>query len=160
MLKTLYKTISGLVHELFLELQEINRLASEIRNKEKQKNTISVEDARKIVADLIIKVLTEQLCVRDALKSFPEDIGDPSIHSAWHALLHLEADEDLRKHDRLYADEQNEYLEMIAFTLKEGNPLPQNIINSYNEYYERALLPRPTGFINTLKSLMRFVNLK
>lgn len=117
---------------------------------------IELEKSRKQVADLIISVLTERNCVREALKQFPHDTNDQSIDAAWHALVHYEADEDIRRRDLLYADEQNEYLEMIAFTLKEGNALPQNIITSYNKYHERASTPKSyDGILKSIRNALR-----
>jgi hypothetical protein len=115
-----------------------------------------IKKERKVVAGLIFEVLTEKTCVKEALKNFPQDIKDSSIKCAWHALVHFEADEEFRKNDIAYRDEQNDYLEMIAFSLKEGNSLPLNIINSYNEYYEDAFMPKSQGFLNQIKNLFRF----
>ena len=88
-------------------------------------------ELRKQVADIFIAVLTEKLCVRDALATFPKDCEDKTIIAAWHALCHLEADEDLRNKDTMYKQEQDEYIEFIAFTLQKGEELPTNIINAY-----------------------------
>lgn len=121
-----------------------------------KKEKISPEEARKQVSDLIFKVLTESLCVREAIKQFPFDVMDLSVQCAWHALVHYEADEDYRKNDREYTQEQDNYLEMIAFILRDGYPLPQNLINDYNKYYETALIPRSKSFLSWLKSLFRF----
>lgn len=116
-----------------------------------------IKDARMAVSSLIFKVLTAQVSVRDALVSFPVDIKDPSIQCAWHALAHYEADEDIRLKDYQFASEQDEYLEMLAFTLQKGDPLPQNIIISYNDYYEEAMIPRSKGFKSWFKSLFKFI---
>jgi hypothetical protein len=124
--------------------------------KTKKNQNISTEEARKQVAELIFKVLTESLCVREAIKLFPAEIYDPSIISAWHALVHYEADKDFKKNDPEYAEEQENFLEMIAFTLQKGNPLPQNILESYQKYYDEALIPRKKGIISWLKSLLKF----
>ena len=67
---------------------------------------------RTFVSRLIISVLTEQRNVREAIKLFPET-KDRNIECAYHALVHYEADEDLRKYDIEYRDAQNEYLEYI-----------------------------------------------
>lgn len=121
-----------------------------------KKQNISIEDARKQVAELIFKVLTENLCVREAIKLFPAEVYDPSVISAWHSLVHYEADEDLKKQDYEYAEEQENFLEMIAFTMQKGEPLPQNILEIYSEYHDEALIPRKTGIISWLKSLLKF----
>ncbi|MFH0702929.1 MAG: hypothetical protein V2B14_05260 [bacterium] len=93
-------------------------------------------EARKLVSKLIFKVLTKNLCVREALKSFPKNIKDPSVQCAWHALIHYEADEDHRNASLEYTKEQDDYIEMLAFILQEGEKIPINIINSYREYYK------------------------
>lgn len=110
------------------------------------------------VSALIFKVLTDSLHVKEALDMFPKDVDDSSLECAWHALIHLDADEDLRAKDIEYSKEQDEYLEMIAFILKEGNELPDNIIRSYNQYYEDTVLPKKPSFINTIKSLFRYTS--
>ena len=114
---------------------------------------------RKLVADLIRKVLISQLCVREAILQFPRDTQDRSIHAAYHALVHLEADEDLRKRDDVYKDEQDDYLEMIAQTLDNEEDLPENIIKNYDNYYSGANLlheENPKGFF---KSFFKFLNI-
>lgn len=122
---------------------------------EKQEN-ISIEDARKQVAELVFKVLTESLCVREAIKLFPAEVYDHSLIGTWHALVHYEADEDLRRQDIEYSEEQDSYLEMIAFTLQDGKALPQNVLSEYEKYYDEALIPRKKGIKSWLKSLMKF----
>lgn len=114
------------------------------------------ERERIFVSELIFKVLTKNLISREALKLFPKDSSDASIKAVWHALVHLEADKELRNKDREYANEQDDYLEMAGFILKDGSPLPQNIIKSYNKYYTEAMIPRSGGFISVLKSLFRY----
>ena len=61
-----------------------------------------VIEERKFVGKLIRLVLVNELGVRDAINKFPNDVEDESIRAAFHALIHLEADEDLRKNDILY----------------------------------------------------------
>lgn len=119
---------------------------------------ISVEEARKKVSELIFKVLTNQLCVRDAIKLFPPDERDLSIQCAWHALIHYEADEDIKRLDKEYAEEQYNFLEMVAFTLRDGYPLPVNIIQDYNDYYTEAPLPSSNTIKGILNSLLRKVS--
>ena len=90
---------------------------------------------RKYVGRLVYSVLTKRKSVREALLLFPES-SDKSIECAYHALVHLEADEDLRYKDYDYREEQNDYLEFIAQTLSEGKSLPRNIIADYEPYYK------------------------
>lgn len=124
--------------------------------KAKKEENIPVEESRKEVAELIFKVLTDSLCVREAIKLFPAEVYDPSLICAWHALVHYEADEDLKKHDIEYAEEQESYLEMIAFTLQSGNALPKNTLGGYEKYYDEALIPRKKGIVSWFKSLLKF----
>ena len=114
---------------------------------------------RKFVSRLIISVLTEQRNVREAIKLFPET-KDRNIECAYHALIHYEADEDLRAKNIEYREAQDEYLEFIAQTLDSGKDIPKNIIDEYKPYY--------TGIAglwdNTLhgfwKEFIRFINIK
>lgn len=85
---------------------------------------------RKYVARLVYAVLTERKTAREAILLFPET-KDKSIECAYHALVHFEADEDLRYRDFDYREEQDDYLEFIAQTLAEGKSLPRNIIADY-----------------------------
>ena len=87
-----------------------------------------IKSQRKYVGDLIINVLTDRIIVREAIKLFPQDVRDASIKCAYHALIHREADEDLRRRDLMYRDEQDSYLEQLARILQNGQELPKNII--------------------------------
>ena len=113
---------------------------------------------RKFVSRLIYLVLAESLLVREALLKFPKDEDDPSIKAAYHALIHREADENFRKHDLDYRDEQDDYLEFIAQTLANGEQLPKNVIKSYDKYYKNANTPHSESMKGLLKSLCRFLN--
>ena len=104
-------------------------------------NGIDYTEIRKKVSKLFIAVLTKRLPVREALIKFPKECQDKTIIASWHALCHLEADEELRMKDNLYRQEQDEYIEFISFTLSKGEELPQNIINAYEPYYSEALTP-------------------
>ncbi len=95
---------------------------------------------RKKVSELIFDVLTKKLSVLEALGQFPKNLGDPTLNAAFHALVHLEADEDLRCNDANYRDEQDMYLEDIANILSEGNALPCNVIEEYNKYHKESLI--------------------
>lgn len=114
---------------------------------------------RKLVADLIRKVLVSQLSVREAILQFPRDTQDKSIHAAYHALVHLEADEDLRKRDDVYRDEQDDYLEMISQTLENEEDLPENIIKNYEIYYSNANILHEENSKGFFKSFFRFLNI-
>lgn len=138
-----YRNISSAVSNHFIE-------------REKKKN-LSVIEARKQVSELIFKVLTSNICVREAIKRFPPDISDQSVQCAWHALVHYESDQEYRM-DQEYTSEQNDYLEMIAFILRDGNAIPANIIHSYQDYYEMALIPNSNTVSGWFRSLFRFIN--
>ena len=113
---------------------------------------------RKEISRLIYKVLAENLCVREAVLQFPKDVDDDTIKTAYHALIHYEADEDFRIRDFAYREEQDDYLEFIAQVLQEGEALPDNIIKSYNKYYKTATTPRSTGMKGLIKTLCKFLN--
>lgn len=115
-------------------------------------------EERKFVSRLIYMVLAETLHVKDAILKFPKDINDESIKAAYHALIHLEADEDFRKKDLNYKDEQDDYLEFIAEILQTGKTLPQNIIKSYDKYYKNTTTPHSNSMKGLIKSLCRFLN--
>ena len=104
---------------------------------------------RKYIASLIIGVLTEKMVVREALLKFPKDLDDPSSIAAYHALIHLEADEDLRKQDDLYKQEQDDYIIFIAETFQKGEELPQNVIQEYTDFYDWA----PSQYSDTKKGI-------
>ena len=115
-------------------------------------------EEREYVSGLIKKVLMGHLVVREAINSFPNDVEDESIKAAYHALVHYEADEDLRIKDDLYKEEQNDYLLMIAETLAKGEDLPINIISGYKEYYKSANIKNEDNFRGKLKSFFKMLN--
>lgn len=114
--------------------------------------------ARKYIGNLIIAVLTDRIIVREAIKKFPDNVKDASIKCAYHALIHREADEDFRHRDLMYRDEQDSYLEQVAMTLQQGNPLPKNIIKNYNKYYREIEINHSIKFKNIIKKLCEFLN--
>ena len=116
------------------------------------------KEERKEVSRLIFRVLAENLCVREAILKFPKDIDDKTLITAYHALIHFEADEDLRKRDLAFKDEQDDYLEFIANVLQAGEDLPNNIIRSYEKYYKGANTPISAGMKGLLKNLCKFLN--
>ncbi len=117
------------------------------------------KESRARVASLVRFVLIGELCVREAILKFPPDTEDASIDAAYHALVHYEADEDLRKRDLLYKEEQDDYLEMIANTLEKGDDLPQNIIAAYKKYYTETSIPHEKSKSGILKSFLRYLNI-
>jgi len=116
------------------------------------------KDDRKFVSRLIYLVLTDGLTVKDAILKFPKDLDDDTIKTAYHALIHFEADVDFRRRDLEYKDEQDDYLEFIAQILQEGNALPKNIIKSYDKYYKNIDTPHSESVKGLLKSLCKFLN--
>ena len=115
---------------------------------------------RKKVSTLIINVITQKMSVLEALKNYPKNIYDASLNAAFHALVHFEADEDLRKKDALYKQEQDEYLEEIATTLAKGESLPVNIIKSYEKYHKESLIyPNVKDKKNIWQRLKKIINL-
>ncbi|MDD3435852.1 MAG: hypothetical protein PHC64_01730 [Candidatus Gastranaerophilales bacterium] len=116
------------------------------------------ENERKFVSRLIYMVLAETLHVKDAVLKFPKDIADLSVKAAYHALIHLEADEDLRAKDLEYKEEQDNYLEFIAQILQSGQTLPQNIIKEYDKYYKNIDTPHSKSMKGLIKSLCKFLN--
>lgn len=114
---------------------------------------------RKNVSRLIYMVLAETLAVREAILRFPKDVNDASVKTAYHALIHRESDEEFRRTNLDYKDEQDDYLEFIAQILQNGDALPQNIIQSYNKYYKDANTPHSESMKGIIKSLCRFLNI-
>lgn len=116
------------------------------------------KEERKNVSRLIYMVLAETLTVREAILRFPKDVNDSSVKTAYHALIHRESDEDFRKIDLEYKEEQDDYLEFIAQILQNGEALPKNIIESYNKYYKDANTPHSESMKGLIKSLCKFLN--
>ena len=122
---------------------------------------MSLQEDRAFVSRLIIKVLTDKLSSREAILHFPEDYHtDKSIQAAYHALVHREADEDLRRRDLLYRDEQDDYLEFIANTLATGADLPSNILENYAHYYSDISLKNKSGIPGFVETLNKYINIK
>ncbi len=129
-----------------------------VKSLDRSDQEIDYTTQRKYVGNIIIAVLTERLSVKDGLLRFPKGCDDPSIHAAWHALCHYEADEDIKEKNIDFNDQQIELLEMIAFEFKDGNPLPQNIIDAYKPYYQDDPISYESGMKGFFKKLLRFVN--
>ena len=120
--------------------------------------SIDYTELRKSTANLFFGVLTNKISVREALLNFPKDCEDKTLITAWHALCYLEADEDLRKRDSAYKKEQDEYIEFIAFTLRDGNSLPENIINEYIPYNKEPLTPCTNTVKGVIYKFKKFLN--
>lgn len=113
---------------------------------------------RRFVGRLIFAVLTERKTVREAISLFP-DTKDKNIECAYHALVHYEADEDLRYRDFEYREEQDDYLEFIAQTLVEGKELPKNIVADYEKFYHGVSRVWAGGIKGFFKEFLRFINI-
>ena len=122
-----------------------------------QHESIDYSSLRKKVSQLYIAVLTKRISVREALNAFPQDCDDKTIIAAWHALCHLEADEDIRARDAMYKKEQDDYIDYIAFTLDKGEELPENIVNAYLPYHDNALNANSTKLKGIIKNIKKFL---
>lgn len=116
------------------------------------------KDNRKFVGRLIYEVLTERRNVREAIKLFPET-KDANIECAYHALVHYEADEEMRYLDIEYREAQDDYLEFLAQTLSEGKYLPKNIIDEYKPYYKGTAKLWQNGLKGFWSEFKRFINI-
>ncbi len=123
-----------------------------------QRESIDYKELRKKAAELYDKVINKQMSVRNALSQFPADCEDATLITAWHALCHFEADEDIRAKDSLYKEVQDDYISFIRDTLKKGNELPKNIVNKYIPYHENALIPNSKRLKGIFQTLKRFIN--
>ncbi len=114
---------------------------------------------RLLVSDLIFDVLTEKKTVAQALLLFPKDKNDINIKCAFDALVHREADEDLRKKIKDYATVQDDFLQDIALILKENHDLPKNVIGRYLKFHADDLISDYDGSLKKfLKQIKRMIN--
>ena len=97
--------------------------------------------------------------VKDALLNFPKDVDDLSIQTAWHALTHYDADEELRLRDSEYREVQNDFLEFIAFSLRDNIDLPVNIINAYLPYYKNMPIADNSTMEGKFHKFLRYLNI-
>ena len=120
---------------------------------------LKIYQNRLLVADLINDVVLGKICVSYALELFPKDKTDINLKCAFDALMHREADEDLRAKVRDYAQVQDEFLADLAHILRENDKLPQNIIDEYQKYHNENLMgdwEKPLKSI--LKNFKRMIN--
>lgn len=113
---------------------------------------------RKKVSGLILDVLAQRITVLQALKEYPKNLGDSTLNAAFHAIVHFEADEDLRNKDALYRSEQDAYLEDIASILSDGSALPYNIIEEYNKYHKDSLIYPNIDKKTVMQRLKKMIN--
>ncbi len=113
---------------------------------------------RLFVANLLRNVRIGNCTVKEALLAYPKDTQDESLIAAYHALIHYEADEDLRYRDALYKEEQDDYIEFLSYTLGKGEDLPANIINNYKQFYDSAPILHQNTFQGFLKGFWKSLN--
>jgi len=120
---------------------------------------LKIYQNRLLVADLIHDVVVEKISVSEALSLFPKDKNDINIKCAFDALMHREADEDLRAKINGYKETQDDFLMGIAKILKENQKLPQNVVNRYLKYHaDNLLADKEDNWQNILKKLKRMIN--
>ena len=120
---------------------------------------LKIYQNRLLVCDLIIDVLTDKKTVQEAISLFPKEKDDINLKCAFDALMYREADEDIRAKYKDYASLQDDYLELIARTLKNNEQLPKNVISRYLEYNGENLLPdEDKTFKQKLNKLKRMIN--
>lgn len=113
--------------------------------------------ARKLTGILLYDIISRNITPFEAIQKFPKDIDDTSIKIAWNAIIHFDSDEDIREKDNLYAQEQMNYLEELGKILLQGEPLPKNILEEYENIYEETILPKRPTIKEYLKSIFRFI---
>lgn len=123
---------------------------------------ITMEDIiaqRKEISNVLFDVLSGKRSVLDAVLKFPKDSKDDSVNVCFHILVHLEADEDIRKKDILYKEEQDDFILYIAELLQKGESVPVNIIKEYNDFYKETLVYPEINKKTIIARLKKFVNL-
>ena len=116
-------------------------------------------EEKKFVSKLILGVLSGRISVLDALKRFPRDRYNSTIKCCWHALVHYEADEDVRQKNADYRREQDEYLIMLSEILERGEDVPQNIVDEYEKCHGDTMMPYGDSFVEKFLSLFKFLNI-
>lgn len=114
---------------------------------------------RKAVASLLRNVRLGNCSVREAVMFYPKDTTDESLIATYHALIHYEADEDLRRRDPLYKEEQDDYIEFLSYILEQGEDLPHNIIENYKKYYDTAPILHENNVHGFFKSFWKNLNI-
>jgi hypothetical protein len=114
-------------------------------------NALTVEEARRHVAQLFSSILDEVLTPRQALNGWPENkstLTDPSLQAARDFLWHLEADEDLQRREVFYMDVQWQTLAYMAKVMASGAPLPGHLTAMYRTPWQLAYYT-DSAFIRT-----------
>ena len=99
------------------------------------KQKILKTKAREATGNLLYSVIGNTITPFEATKFFPKNVDDISLKIAWHALIHYDADEEMRVENPEYAEEQIKYIEMLAKILVTGDELPENMLQEYEELY-------------------------
>ncbi len=123
---------------------------------------VSLEDKislRKKVSNTLFSVLSGETSVLSALSNFPKNTDDKSVNVCFHILMHLEADEDIRKSDNDYREEQDDFILNIAQILQEGGDIPINIIKEYNDFYKETLIYPEINKETIISRLKKFINI-
>lgn len=123
---------------------------------------VSLEDKinlRKKVSNTLFSVLSGETTVLSALSHFPKNTYDESVDVCFHILMHLEADEDIRKNDNDYREEQDDFILNIAQILQEGGDVPINIIKEYNDFYKETLIYPEINKETIISRLKKFINI-
>ena len=120
---------------------------------------LKVYQNRLLVGKLIIEVLKGKISVSKALSMFPKEKNDINIKCAFDALMHREADEDLRTKVQGYGEVQDEFLYDLAQILKNDEKLPKNIIEQYQKYHSDNLMGEwDKPLKGVLKNFKRMIN--
>lgn len=114
--------------------------------------------AREAIGKLFYSLIQGVVSPQDVIKYFPRNVEDVSIKIAWHALLHYDADEEIRLRDSEYAQEQIKYMELLASILTKGEELPENMLEEYEALYKDTVLPKHYNWWGNLRSFFRFLD--
>ncbi len=141
-------------------VQKLNRLL--YVKPERRFAEISPEDKiklRKDISNTLFLVLSGEKTVLNALSNFPKNTDDESVKVCFHILMHLEADEDIRKKDNDYREEQDEFILNMAQLLQKGEDIPINIIKEYNDFYKETLIYPEINKKTIISRLKKFINI-
>ena len=121
------------------------------------KQKILNQKAREATGKILYSLISGAILANDAIKFFPRNIEETSVKIAWHAILHFDADEEIRQKDSDYAQEQLKYLELLSKILSQGKELPSNMLEEYENLYIDTIMPKRYDFWGTIKALFRFL---
>ena len=121
-------------------------------------NDILLKKARENTGKLLYMLIEGSISAFEATKYFPKNVDDISLKIAWHAMLHYDADEEIRIKNPDYAQEQILHIENLAKILSRGDELPQNMLDDYEEIYKTTVLPKNYNWLGKLKAFFRLIN--